>query len=30
MRYHEMFLPKIVERILATAPRGADVSSWRY
>jgi hypothetical protein len=30
LRYHEMFLPKIVERILATAPRGGDVSSWRY
>ena len=30
LRYHEMFLPKIVERIVATAPRGADLTSWRY
>jgi hypothetical protein len=30
LRYHEMFLPKIVQRILATAPRGADLKSWRY
>jgi hypothetical protein len=30
LRYHEMFLPKIVARILATAPRGGDVTSWRY
>jgi hypothetical protein len=30
LRYHQMFLPKIVERILASAPEGADVTSWRY
>jgi len=30
LRYHQMFAPKIVERILKTAPRGADVRSWRY
>jgi hypothetical protein len=30
LRYHQMFLPRIVERILATAPKGADVRSWRY
>jgi len=30
LRYHEMFLPKIVARIFATAPRGGDVTSWRY
>jgi hypothetical protein len=30
LRYHQMFLPRIVERILATAPAGADVTSWRY
>ena len=30
LRYHQMFLPRIVERILATAPRGADLKSWRY
>ncbi len=30
LRYHQMYLPRIVERILATAPKGADVRSWRY
>jgi hypothetical protein len=30
LRYHQMFAPKIVERILKTAPAGADVKSWRY
>jgi len=25
-----MYLPKIVERIEKTAPKGADLSSWRY
>jgi hypothetical protein len=30
LRYHQMFLPRIVERILATAPPGADLKSWRY
>ena len=30
LRYHQMFAPKIVERILKTAPPGADVTSWRY
>jgi hypothetical protein len=30
LRYHQMYLPRIVERILATAPKGADVKSWRY
>lgn len=30
LRYPQMFAPKIVERILATAPKGADVKSWRY
>jgi len=25
-----MFAPKIVERLLKTAPPGADVTSWRY
>jgi len=30
LRYHEMFLPKIVERIRKTAPTGADLSSWKY
>lgn len=30
LRYHQMFAPKIVDRILKTAPPGADVKSWRY
>jgi hypothetical protein len=30
LRYHQMFAPKIVDRILKTAPSGADVKSWRY
>lgn len=30
LRYHQMFAPKIVERILKSAPKGADVRSWRY
>lgn len=30
LRYHQMYLPKIVERILASAPEGADLTSWRY
>jgi len=30
LRYHQMFAPKIVERILKSAPPGADVKSWRY
>jgi hypothetical protein len=30
LRYHQMFAPKIVERILRTAPPGADVRSWRH
>jgi hypothetical protein len=30
LRYAQLFAPKIVERILATAPPGADVKSWRY
>ncbi len=30
LRYHQMFAPRIVERILKTAPAGADVTSWRY
>ncbi len=30
LRYHQMFLPRIVDRILATAPKGADLTSWRY
>ncbi len=30
LRYHQMFIPKAVERILKTAPPGADLESWRY
>jgi Putative esterase len=30
LRYHEMFVPKIVERIRTSAPAGADLTSWRY
>jgi len=30
LRYHQMFAPKIVERITRSAPPGADLKSWRY
>jgi hypothetical protein len=30
LRYHQMFVPKIVERIQKSAPPGADLESWRY
>jgi hypothetical protein len=30
LRYHQMFAPKIVERIEKSAPAGADLKSWRY
>ena len=30
LRYAQMFAPKIVERILASAPPGSDLESWRY
>jgi hypothetical protein len=30
LRYHQMFAPKILQRLLKTAPPGADVTSWRY
>jgi hypothetical protein len=30
LRYHQMFAPRIVERLLRTAPAGADRTSWRY
>jgi hypothetical protein len=30
LRYHQMFAPKIVERIEKSAPPGADLQSWRY
>ncbi len=30
LRYHQMFMPRGVERMLKTAPAGADLKSWRY
>jgi hypothetical protein len=30
LRYHQMYAPRIVERLLKTAPPGGDVTSWRY
>jgi hypothetical protein len=30
LRYNQMYVPKILARILKTAPRGADLKSWRY
>jgi hypothetical protein len=30
LRYHQFYAPKIMERILKSAPPGADVTSWRY
>ncbi|MDW7759878.1 MAG: alpha/beta hydrolase-fold protein [Acidobacteriota bacterium] len=30
LRYHQMFIPKILDRILKTAPPSADTTSWRY
>lgn len=30
LRYHQMFIPKAVERMEKTAPKGADLKSWRY
>jgi hypothetical protein len=30
LRYNTMYVPKIMERIEATAPAGADLESWRY
>ena len=30
LRYHQMFIPKFVERILVSAPVGADLTTWRY
>jgi hypothetical protein len=30
LRYHQMFIPRIAERIRATAPAGADLTSWKY
>ncbi|MBS1853702.1 MAG: hypothetical protein JST79_22610 [Acidobacteria bacterium] len=30
LHYHTMYLPTIVERMEKTAPKGADLKSWRY
>ena len=30
LRYHQFFAPKIVARIEKSAPKGADLTSWRY
>ncbi|RME01618.1 MAG: hypothetical protein D6814_01135 [Calditrichaeota bacterium] len=30
LRYHQMYVDKILERIKKTAPPGADLTSWRY
>jgi hypothetical protein len=30
LHYNTLYLPKIVDRILKTAPAGADLTSWRY
>ncbi len=30
LRYHQFFAPKILARILKSAPPGADLTSWRY
>ncbi len=30
LRYNQMYVPKIMDRLLKTAPPGADTTSWRY
>lgn len=30
LRYHRMFVPKWAEEVKKTAPKGADLKSWRY
>ncbi len=30
LRYNTMYVPKIMERIAISAPKGADLTSWRY
>lgn len=30
LRYNQMYIPRILERIEKTAPPGADLTSWRY
>nr|WP_297912442.1 hypothetical protein [uncultured Allomuricauda sp.] len=30
LRYNSMYVPKIMKRIAETAPKDADLNSWRY
>lgn len=30
LRYNSMYVPKILDRMQKTAPKGADMTSWRY
>lgn len=30
LRYNSMYVPKIMDRIMSSAPEGADLTSWRY
>ena len=30
LRYNTFYVPRILERIEAAAPKGADLKSWRY
>jgi len=30
LRYHQMFIPKWTDRVIKSAPKGADLKSWRY
>lgn len=30
LRYHQLYAPRIVDRLLKTAPANGDVTSWRY
>ena len=30
LRYNQMYMPRILKRIVETAPEGADLESWRY
>jgi hypothetical protein len=30
LRYKSIYVPKIVDRMQSTAPKGADMACWRY
>jgi len=30
LRYHRMFIPRIIDRVKANSPTDADLTSWRY